>query len=103
MKLVSHKHVGAGEKIHVAGEREPVDMKERQHVHEHVVRRERPAIGQRPHGGAEIGMRVHHALGLAGSAGRVKQQRPIFRRGIRQRSRGLRRKIQKLFGVQHAS
>ena len=102
VKLVPHEHVRAREKIDVAGKRKAVDMKEGQHVHEHVVRRERPAVGQRAYGRAEIGMRVHHALGLAGSAGRVKQQRPIVSRGSGQRGRGLRRQREKLVGMQHA-
>ena len=70
------------------GDKQPVDMKDRQGVDQPVFRREAPEIDQHLAIGRQIGLREHRALGLARRAGGIEDRRDIVARARNRRRFG---------------
>ena len=59
-------------------EREPVDVKQRQHVDQHVVGSEPPEAAERSQAGRDVGVRVDNPFGQSRRARAVKHQARCF-------------------------
>ena len=77
IELRQEQHRAAGREHGVDRDEQPVHVKDRQGVQQHVALRESPRLRERDCVRREIRARQHRALGAAGRAGRVQQRGEI--------------------------